>query len=59
MELETIIFLVLLVMFGPPVLFMILGAVKRTSNKETSKIFFVLAAVWLLVGGGICASIIS
>jgi 4-amino-4-deoxy-L-arabinose transferase-like glycosyltransferase len=59
MELETIIFLVLLVMFGPPVLFMILGAVKRTSNKETSKIFFVLAAVWLLVGGGICASIMS
>lgn len=59
MEIGSLIFLILLVMFGPPVLFIILGAVKRTSNKETSRIFFVLAAVWLLVGGGICASIMS
>lgn len=43
--------------FGPPVLFFIIGMVKR--RKDSGKIFFILAAVWFIVGGGICASIMT
>ena len=57
-SLETIILLIILVMFGPPVLFAIIGFVQRTSNKRVAQIFFILAAVWLIVGGGICASML-
>jgi hypothetical protein len=55
----TFIFLILLVMFGPPLLFTIIGFVMRNSNKQAAKIFFILAAGWLIIGGGICASIMT
>lgn len=47
---------VILLMFGPPVVFLILGIVKR--KKESGKVFLILAVTWLLVGGGICASLL-
>ena len=46
-----------LITFGPPVLFLILGIVKHSRNKDSAKVFFILAAVWFIVGGGLCASI--
>lgn len=55
----TLILLILLVMFGPPVLFAIIGLVKRTSNRDAAKIFFILAVGWLLIAGGICASLMT
>jgi quinol-cytochrome oxidoreductase complex cytochrome b subunit len=55
---EALILLILLVMFGPPVLFLIVGLVKRSRNQDSAKVFFILGAVWLLVGGGICASLL-
>jgi hypothetical protein len=55
----TLIILVLLVMFGPPVLFTIIGFVQRNSNKQAAKVFFILAAGWLIIGGGICASLLT
>ena len=58
-SLETIILLIMLIMFGPPLLFAIIGFVQRKSNKRIAKIFFILAAVWLIVGGGICATIMT
>jgi hypothetical protein len=54
-----IIFLVLAVMFGPPLVFLIVGLKKRTSNKESAKVFYILAAVYLVIGGGICASLLT
>ena len=56
--LGVIIMLILAVMFGPPIVFVIIGLKKRTSNIESAKVFFILAAVYLLIGGGICASIL-
>ena len=50
--------LILVVMFGPPVAFFIIGLVKRKSNPEAAKIFYIVAIVYLLVGGGICASML-
>jgi len=55
----TLIALILGIMFGPPLLFFIIGFNKRTSDKNTSKVFFILGVVWLVVGGGICASILN
>jgi quinol-cytochrome oxidoreductase complex cytochrome b subunit len=56
--LEIIIVLILLIMFGPPLLFLVLGFVKRRSNPSASKVFFILAFAWIIIGGGICASMI-
>lgn len=55
---EALILVILLVMFGPPVLFLIVGLAKRNRNQDSAKVFFILGAVWLLVGGGICASLL-
>lgn len=48
-----------LVTFGPPLVFLILGFVKRKTQKDISTLFFILGAMWLIVGGGICASILA
>jgi hypothetical protein len=48
-----------LVTFGPPVLFLIIGLATRSRNKNTAKIFFILATVWFVIGGGTCASIMT
>jgi hypothetical protein len=57
--LGVLIILILGLMFGPPVLFLIIGLRKRTTNKESAKIFYILAAAWLVGGGGICASLLT
>lgn len=56
--LEILLALILLVMFGPPLLFLILGFVKMKTNKSASKVFFILCFAWVIIGGGICASMI-
>jgi hypothetical protein len=59
MNIEIILGIILLVMFGPPLLFLILGLARRKTDKEIAKLFYVLAAGWLIVGGGICASLVT
>ena len=54
-----IILLILLVMFGPPVVLIILGVNKRKDKPTTANVLFILAAVYVLIGGGICASILN
>ena len=56
--LEVLLFIILGIMFGPPLLFIILGFVKRRKNRSTSKVFFILAFAWMIIGGGICLSMI-
>ena len=48
-----------LITFGPPVIFFIIGLAKRNSNKDTAKVFLILSAVWLIIGGGMCLSIMN
>lgn len=55
----AIIALVLLVMFGPPLLLAIIGLSRRKTSRQAAKVLFILAAVWLIVGGGICATILT
>lgn len=48
-----------LITFGPPVIFFIIGLIKHNRNRNAAKIFYIIAAVWLIVGGGMCASIMT
>ena len=45
-------------LIGPPLIFLIIGLSKRKSNPVKAKPFFILAVVYLLIGGGICASLL-
>jgi hypothetical protein len=45
--------------FGVPLLFLIIGLTKRKHDKKTSNLFFIMGTVWLVIGGGICASILG
>lgn len=55
--LEGLVYLIFAVMFGPPVLLAIIGIALR-KHKKASKVFYILAAVYLIVGLGICGSMI-
>lgn len=43
--------------FGPPLIFFVIGLVKRKSDPSAAKLFFIFATIWFIIGGGICASI--
>lgn len=55
----TLIISLFFITFAPPVIFLIIGLVKRNTNKDTAKVFFILAAAWFIIGGGICASMMG
>ncbi len=46
--------IIILIMFGPPLLFIIIGAVVRRKNKKASTVLFILGALYLLIGLGMC-----
>jgi hypothetical protein len=56
--LGAFIFLCIMLMFGVPVIIFIVGLVKWRTKRNTAKNLFILAAVWLIIGGGICASLL-
>ncbi|WP_378186951.1 hypothetical protein ACE939_01225 [Aquimarina sp. W85] len=57
---DGIIYLILGVMFGPPLLLALIGFLLwRASVKKAAKVFFILAGVYLIVGLGICGALIS
>lgn len=53
-NLSGIVFLIVLIMVGPPILFIIIGALIRKKHKKGANVFFILAALYLLVGLGLC-----
>lgn len=57
--LGALIFLCIMLTFGVPVIIFIVGLVKWHTKRNTAKNLFILAAVWLIIGGGICASLLS
>jgi hypothetical protein len=54
-----IILLLLALMFGPPILFISMGFSRRKINAVNSKMFYILAVVYLIVAGGVCYSILN
>ncbi len=52
-----IILLVLFLLFGIPIILLVLGFIKRKKNKEASKKLCIAALVYLLIGLGFCGSL--
>ena len=58
-NLNGLVFFLVLIMIGPPILLSIIGLVVRKKNPKASKVLFILAVVYLLVGLGICGSMMT
>lgn len=58
-DLSGLFLIIGLIMFGPPVLLAVIGGVIRKKSKTASKIFFLLAVLYLLIGLGICGSMLT
>ena len=51
-----LILLMLLLAFGIPIILVILGIVLRNKNKKASKYLLIAAVVYVLIGLGVCGS---
>jgi len=59
MELLLFIGLILGVMFGVPLVLIIIGLVRLRKKDNSAKIFLILGFAWLIVGLGICATLLN
>ena len=55
-NLDGLIYIILAILFGPAILLTIVGFMLRKNNKKTAKVFFILAAVYVIVSLGVCGS---
>ena len=51
--------LIIAVLLGPPLALIFAGFAWSKDNPERAKLLYILAVVYLIVSGGICASILS
>ncbi|AUP81614.1 hypothetical protein C1H87_12595 [Flavivirga eckloniae] len=58
MNLDGLIYLILVIMFGPAILLAIIGFAIRANNKKAAKVLFILAALYVIVSLGICSSMV-
>lgn len=54
--LGAMIIIILLIMFGVPLILLIIGISLRDKNPETSKKLIIASVVYVLIGLGICGS---
>jgi hypothetical protein len=57
MDLSGLIIILVLIMVGPPILLTIIGFAVKKNNTKAAKVLFILAALYLLIGLGICGSL--
>ncbi len=55
----SLIALLLSIMLGPPIIFLIIALGKRKTDRKFANVFFILAVAWLIIGGGICATLLG
>ena len=59
-NLDGLFTLILLIMFGPALLFLIVGIILlENQKKKAGKVFMILAGVYLLISLGVCGSMMS
>ena len=57
---DVIVYMILLILLGPPVVLAVIGAILFNAKKrKAGKVFFILSGVYLVVGLGICGALIS
>ncbi|WP_431108040.1 hypothetical protein [Winogradskyella poriferorum] len=57
-NLDSLIALIVAIMFGPSIILTIVGLAQFRKNKKTAKILFIIATVYLIVSLGICGALI-
>ncbi len=59
-NLDGIIYLILLILLGPPIFLAIIGLILfRTASRKAGKVFFILSGIYLVVGLGICGALMT
>lgn len=58
-NLDGLLILIALIMFGPAILLGIIGFALLKKNKKAAKILFILAALYLIISLGICGALMS
>lgn len=49
--------ILVLIMIGPPILLTIIGLLINKNQPKSAKVLYILASVYLLIGLGICGSL--
>lgn len=57
-NLDGIVVIIMFIMFGPPILLTIIGFSIRKNYPTAAKVLYILAAVYLIAGLGICGSML-
>lgn len=57
--LAALIILCVFLMFGVPLILILMGLVKLRTNKDSAKKFIIAGVVWLIIGGGVCAMLLN
>lgn len=57
-NLDGIFVLILGIMFGPAILFALIGATLVKTNKKAAKVLFILATIYVIVSLGVCGALI-
>lgn len=58
-NLDGLLILIFAIMFCPPILFTITGFALKKRNKKAAKIFFILAAIYLIISLGVCGFLVA
>ncbi|MCM4165375.1 MULTISPECIES: hypothetical protein [unclassified Arenibacter] len=59
-NLDGLVVILFLIMFGPAILLLVIGFILRSKQKKkASKILFILAGVYMLVSLGVCGALMG
>ncbi|WP_350289569.1 hypothetical protein [uncultured Croceitalea sp.] len=59
-NLDGLVVLIFLILFGPALLFLIIGIILYAKQKKKAgKIFFILTGIYLLISLGVCGLLVS
>ncbi|MBE0392102.1 hypothetical protein HNQ02_000899 [Flavobacterium sp. 7E] len=58
-NLNGIVVIIALIMVGPPVVLTLIGFGLQKNNAKAAKVFYILSALYLLIGLGICGSMMA
>lgn len=56
---DGIIFFMFLLLFGPALVFFLVGLALRKKHKKAAKVFFILGVVYMIISLGTCGILIS
>ena len=59
-NLDGLVAILFLIMFGPAILLLVIGLIMRSKQKKKAgKILFILAGVYMLVSLGVCGALVG